>query len=109
MPILQVEDIHTYYGDAYVLHGVHLDVEQGECLGATAWARARCSPRSSAPIRRGGARSSSRASISPALRRSKPCAAAWDWGPRAVACFPPLACRRIWRWPSAVSSATVGT
>jgi branched-chain amino acid transport system ATP-binding protein len=33
MPILQVEDIHTYYGDAYVLHGVHLDVEQGQILG----------------------------------------------------------------------------
>src|SRR4030088_3566908 len=33
MPILQVEDIHTYSGDAYVLHGVHLDVEQGQILG----------------------------------------------------------------------------
>src|SRR5580700_1544862 len=33
MPIMQVEDIHTYYGDAYVLHGVHLDVEQGQILG----------------------------------------------------------------------------
>src|SRR5580704_3541468 len=33
MPILQVEDIHTYYGDAYVLHGVHLDVEEGQILG----------------------------------------------------------------------------
>jgi branched-chain amino acid transport system ATP-binding protein len=33
MPILQVEDIHTYYGDAYVLHGVHLGVEQGQILG----------------------------------------------------------------------------
>lgn len=33
MPILQVEDIHTYYGDAYVLHGVELNVEQGQILG----------------------------------------------------------------------------
>src|SRR2546421_7788469 len=33
MAILQVEDIHTYYGDAYVLHGVELNVAQGQILG----------------------------------------------------------------------------
>ncbi len=27
--MLVVEDIHTYYGDSYVLHGVSLDVEKG--------------------------------------------------------------------------------
>ena len=33
MPILAVDDIHTYYGDAYVLQGVSLAVEQGQILG----------------------------------------------------------------------------
>ena len=33
MAILQVEDIHTYYGDAYVLQGVELNLEQGHILG----------------------------------------------------------------------------
>jgi branched-chain amino acid transport system ATP-binding protein len=33
MAILQVEDIHTYYGDAYVLQGLSLQLEQGQILG----------------------------------------------------------------------------
>jgi branched-chain amino acid transport system ATP-binding protein len=33
MAILEVEDIHTYYGDAYVLQGLSLQVEQGQILG----------------------------------------------------------------------------
>ena len=33
MPILEVDDIHTYYGEAYVLQGVALNVEQGHILG----------------------------------------------------------------------------
>ena len=33
MPILEVEDIHTYYGDAYVLQGLSLKVEEGQILG----------------------------------------------------------------------------
>ena len=33
MAILEVEDIHTYYGDAYVLQGLSLKVEQGSILG----------------------------------------------------------------------------
>src|SRR6476660_2404976 len=33
MPILEVEDIHTYYGDAYVLQGLSLKLEQGQILG----------------------------------------------------------------------------
>jgi len=33
MPILEVQDIHTYYGDAYVLQGLSLQVEQGQILG----------------------------------------------------------------------------
>jgi len=31
--ILNVEDIHTYYGDAYVLQGLSLALEQGQILG----------------------------------------------------------------------------
>ena len=33
MAILEVEDIHTYYGDAYVLQGLCLTLEQGQILG----------------------------------------------------------------------------
>src|ERR687891_2302336 len=31
--ILEVRDIHTYYGDAYVLQGLSLKLEQGQILG----------------------------------------------------------------------------
>jgi branched-chain amino acid transport system ATP-binding protein len=33
MAILEVHDIHTYYGDAYVLQGMSLQLEQGQILG----------------------------------------------------------------------------
>jgi branched-chain amino acid transport system ATP-binding protein len=33
MAILEVQDIHTYYGDAYVLQGISLQLEQGQILG----------------------------------------------------------------------------
>ena len=33
MAILEVQDIHTYYGDAYVLQGLSLRIEQGQFLG----------------------------------------------------------------------------
>jgi branched-chain amino acid transport system ATP-binding protein len=33
MAILQVEDLHTYYGDAYVLQGLSLAVQPGQVLG----------------------------------------------------------------------------
>jgi len=33
MAILEVEDIHTYYGDAYVLQGLSLTLEEGHILG----------------------------------------------------------------------------
>jgi branched-chain amino acid transport system ATP-binding protein len=33
MPILEVQDVHTYYGDAYVLQGLSLALEQGQILG----------------------------------------------------------------------------
>jgi branched-chain amino acid transport system ATP-binding protein len=33
MAILEVQDIHTYYGDAYVLQGLSLALEQGQILG----------------------------------------------------------------------------
>ena len=33
MPILEVQDVHTYYGDAYVLQGLSLTLEQGQILG----------------------------------------------------------------------------
>jgi len=33
MAILDVQDIHTYYGDAYVLQGLSLKLERGQILG----------------------------------------------------------------------------
>src|SRR5512146_2688436 len=33
MTILEVRDIHTYYGDAYVLQGLSLKLEEGQILG----------------------------------------------------------------------------
>ncbi|MCF8475665.1 MAG: ABC transporter ATP-binding protein [Pseudolabrys sp.] len=33
MAILEVQDIHTYYGDAYVLQGLSLQLEKGQILG----------------------------------------------------------------------------
>src|SRR5215467_15641546 len=33
MALLEVADIHTYYGDAYVLQGLSLKLEQGQILG----------------------------------------------------------------------------
>jgi branched-chain amino acid transport system ATP-binding protein len=33
MPILEVDDIHTYYGDSHVLHGLSLHLEPGQILG----------------------------------------------------------------------------
>jgi urea transport system ATP-binding protein len=33
MAILEVEEIHTYYGDAYVLQGLSLELESGQILG----------------------------------------------------------------------------
>ncbi len=33
MAILEVDDVHTYYGDAYVLQGLSLDVDEGQIVG----------------------------------------------------------------------------
>lgn len=33
MAILDVQDIHTYYGDAYVLQGLSLSLEEGQIVG----------------------------------------------------------------------------
>ena len=33
MAILEVQDIHTYYGDSYVLQGLSLQLEEGQILG----------------------------------------------------------------------------
>src|SRR5262249_15686985 len=32
-PLVRVEDIHTYYGKSHILHGVSLEVRQGEIVG----------------------------------------------------------------------------
>src|SRR5260370_15861756 len=32
-PLLEVEDIHTYYGKSHILHGVSLAVDRAEVVG----------------------------------------------------------------------------
>src|SRR6516162_5407476 len=32
-PLLEVEDVHTYYGKSHILHGVSLEVGRGEVVG----------------------------------------------------------------------------
>ena len=32
-PLLAVEDIHTYYGKSHILHGVSMEVGNGEVVG----------------------------------------------------------------------------
>ncbi|WP_254538508.1 ABC transporter ATP-binding protein [Halomarina litorea] len=32
MSLLELEDVHTYYGQSHVLHGVSMDVEEGEIV-----------------------------------------------------------------------------
>jgi len=32
-PLVQIEDVHTYYGKSHILHGVSLHVEPGEVVG----------------------------------------------------------------------------
>jgi branched-chain amino acid transport system ATP-binding protein len=80
MAILEVDDIHTYYGDAYVLQGLCLAIEQGQILGLLG--------------RNGVGKSTLVGSIvgfNPPRRgrivwpRSRRYAAAWDWCRRAVA------------------------
>jgi branched-chain amino acid transport system ATP-binding protein len=42
--MLELHDVHAYYGDSHVLHGVSLRVDKGEIvslLGRNATARAR--------------------------------------------------------------------
>ena len=31
--MLKVEDIHTYYGDSYILQGISIHVKGGEVIG----------------------------------------------------------------------------
>lgn len=33
MALLEVEDVHTYYGDSYILQGISLQLEAGQILG----------------------------------------------------------------------------
>src|SRR6185503_17574971 len=32
-PLLQVEDLHSYYGKSHILHGISLEVGSGEVVG----------------------------------------------------------------------------
>ena len=92
MAILEVQDIHTYYGDAYVLQGLSLRVEQGQILGLLGRNGVGKTTLVNSivgfnPPRRG--RIVFKGAISPIARRSKRCAAEWGSCRRAGASFPP--------------------
>ena len=40
-PLLQVEDIHSYYGKSHILHGISLEVGRGEVVGLSGPQRGR--------------------------------------------------------------------
>ena len=93
MAILEVQDIHTYYGDAYVLQGLSLKLEQGQILGLLGRNGVGKTTLVNSIVglqrRRAAARSCSRAPTSPRFRRSRRCAAGWGWCRRAAASFRP--------------------
>ena len=91
MAILEVQDIHTYYGDAYVLQGLSLQLEQGQILGLLGRNGVGKTTLVNSivgfnPPRRGKIDLQGRRHhrTSP---RSRPCAAAWAWCRKAGACF----------------------
>ena len=93
MAILEVEDIHTYYGDAYVLQGLSLSSSRDRssaCSGATASARPRWSTRSSASIRRAAAASCSRAPTSPRISSFETVRSGMGLVPQGRRVFPTL-------------------
>ena len=90
MAILEVQDIHTYYGDAYVLQGLSLQLEQGQILGLLGRNGVGKTTLVNSivgfnPPRRGKIifKGERHHHASP---RSRPCAAAWAWCRRAGAC-----------------------
>jgi len=81
MALLEVADIHTYYGDAYVLQGLSLSLEEGQILGllgrnGVGKTTLVNSIVGFTPPRRA---SCLRASTSPASCHSPRSAAAWAW------------------------------
>ena len=93
MAILEVQDIHTYYGDAYVLQGLSLQARAGSdsraCLGRNGVGKTTLvnSIVGFTPPRRG--RIVFKGADITHARRSRRCAAGWAWCRRAAASFPP--------------------
>ena len=90
MAILEVQDIHTYYGDAYVLQGLSLQLEQGQILGLLGRNGVGKTTLVNSivgfnPPRRG--KIVFKGDDITGIPRSRPCAAAWAWCRRAAACF----------------------
>ena len=87
MAILEVQDIHTYYGDAYVLQGLSLKLEQGQILGLLGRNGVGKTTLVNSivgfnPPRRGKVVFKGEEITHKA--RSKPCAAAWVWCRKAA-------------------------
>jgi ABC-type branched-subunit amino acid transport system ATPase component len=80
MAILEVQDIHTYYGDAHVLHGLSLELQQGQILGLLGRNGVGKTTLVNSIVGfnpRVAAASCSRGARSPNRHRSRRCAAAW--------------------------------
>jgi ABC-type branched-subunit amino acid transport system ATPase component len=91
MPILQVDDIHTYYGDAYVLQGLSLELGEGQILGLlgrNGVGKTTLVNSIMVSILRAAAECSSRGRTSPGFLLSKRCGAGWVSCRRAGASFP---------------------
>ena len=73
-PVIELEDVHVYYGAIHALKGISLTVRAGEIvtlIGANGAGSPRRCGRSTASTSRARARSASRATTSPERRRTR--------------------------------------
>ena len=92
--VLELDDIHTYYGDIHALKGVSLNVDAGEIvtlIGANGAGKSTTLRSITASTTRGRARSASRARTSRTRRRTRSSRTGSPSAPRAGGCS--RACR----------------
>ena len=102
MSVLELKDVHAYYGNIHALMGISLTVEQGEIValigangaGKTTTLRSISGP--AAPPQGHGA-AGRQGDQPPGAPHRAPCRA-WAWCPRAGASSPASRSRRTWRW-----------
>ena len=92
MPMLEVENIHSYYGNIHALKGISLTVEKGEIVtliggngaGKSTTLRTITADHEASP----GPVSCWRARILRPTRPTRSCPGAWPWCPKAGASSP---------------------